>query len=301
MKNFSLISICLLFIPWTSISQVKETPDGPNLIDWQDDQQRMKKAAVKKVSIYSDAKSRETPDLVFQFDTSGYIISQISYSKGDVYSHYDFEYHTNHYSYNRFKYEDGKRYCDYKNVADGNGNSIQSFYGQPDGIFDKQTDYTYFYNTTQQVTSIIGKFQTHKSEFYYTYTATGMIKSIKQIEEYNPNWYWQYSYDSLDRLIKEYWYEEEGKDTSLVALSYWVYDNEGRILKEEGKGRGWNDINYEWSSDTLKIDFSQGEEFGPSYNYVFQLSKDKKLVTHMETFTKKGWKEEEKWYEYEFY
>lgn len=296
---FSFLFIIVFFS--NSNAQWVNTPSGPDLIDWKKDHERMRKAKVKELRSYVLIDGKKTLEDIIQFDTSGYITSEKSRMTGNYPSHYEYEYNLNHNSYNRFAFEKGKRYCDYKNIPDGNGNSIQSFYGQPDGIFDQQTDYTYFYNSSQRVTSILGKFQNHKSEFYYTYNEKGMITKIKEVQEFNPNWYWQFTYDSLNRLIKEYWYEEDGKDTSMVGVSYWTWNADGTIQKEEGKGRGWKDIFYQWEVDTLKIDFSRGAEFGPSYKYIMHLSSDKKLVDYMMKTSPKGWKEEELWYEYSFY
>jgi YD repeat-containing protein len=151
------------------------------------------------------------------------------------------------------------------------------------------------------VNHVSGDWYGQKTESFYTYDKNGNMATTKELTEDNPEWNWEYTYDSLGRLIKEYWWEKTGKDTAMVALSHWTWNIDGTILKEDGKGRGWKDIYYERKGDTLKIDFSRGAEFGPSYKYKMHLTSDKKLVDYMLQTSPKGWKEEELWYEYIFY
>lgn len=301
MKYFRILPICLFLLPSVSVSQVVETPHGPNLIDWQKDHERMKKAKVKMVKIYANEIGKKILSESIEFDTMGYITKEITMRNGTPYSTETTDWTEGYNSYQIYREENGKKYCFRKENYDSHGYTTETYLGQPDGSFDLQGIYSYNYNTNGSVNHSMQDWYGQKTESFFTYDKMGKMITAIDVTENNPEWNWEYTYDSVGRLIKEYWWEKEGKDTSMVAWSRWTYADDCRILKEEGKGRGWNDINYDWSNDTLKIDFNQGPEFGPSYNFVFQLSKDKKLVTHMETFTKKGWKEEEKWYEYEFY
>lgn len=300
MKKFIFIIFITLF-HFESFSQSVENPLGPNLIDWQNDHVRMKKAKVAQARAYVYENGKQIMKQLYDFDTMGYIIKEVEMRNGKTHFFETLEWGPNYHSNQIYRQDGDKIFCFRKEEFDSHGHTTATYYGTNDGSFELQGSYVYNYNPDGLVDHVKGNWYDQKRESFYTYDAKGRMTKARELTQNNPDWNWEYSYDSLGRLIKEYWWEKEGKDTSMVGISHWTWNPDGTIQKEVGKGRGWNDINYEWKGDTLKIDFSRGAEFGPSYKYKMQLSSDKKLVNYMLQTSPRGWKEEELWYEYSFY
>lgn len=305
MKNkYYAFLFCKLFILQT-IAQPVKTPDVPDGIDWMEDDERMKKGKIKEISEYEYQGGEKIKTGEYKFDVDGFLTEAKNFRNGVEHRSYTCEYsigHNAHLSY-IIKYH-GEISVYMKSKCDIYGFEVETSRQKPDGTFAWEEKFKHYYNANKQIDSSFSVTDYgHKQKWIFKYDNKARIINVSCKADSNPEWNWKYSYDSVGHLINEYWWEidEETKDSSMVANSDWLWDKEGKLLQQSGKGRGWKNISYVYSGDSLAIDMKRGAEFGPGEKYLLYNSPENGTVIRIKALDESGKLEDEKWFEYLYY